>query len=367
MTFSVFLMILFKQNISLSSIMSVNIEPQYDQTQKLLHVLVFVFGMTLTFEILGAGLLFWKFKDLHSIPYAAYSAVFHAISAFCNAGFSLYPTGLIRFQHDVFVPAVFMALIILGGLGFMLIDEIRVWLWCKARREPMRLSLHTRICLSVTLILILLGAAFIFLLERGNLLEGMPLIQQMVNAFFMSVTARTAGFNMLEIPSLTNATLFFLMWLMFIGACPGSTAGGIKVTTIAVLFSLVRSKLYGVSTYIFNRNIPTATMIRSLSLFAAGLSMVTVATFLFLMSEHIGVSHLESRGSFLDQLFEVTSAFGTVGLSTGITSTLTGVGKLFVILIMFAGRVGPLTFGVLFLAGKNKPVYHYVDEDVVIG
>lgn len=367
MTFSVFLMILFRQNVSLSSIISVNFEPQHNHAGKLLHVLLFVLGMTFTIEAIGACLLFSRFKDLHSLPFAVFSSVFHSVSAFCNAGFSLYKESLVRFQHEFFVPAVFMGLIILGGLGFMLIDEIRVWLYRRIHGMPMKLSLHTRICLTMTVILIVSGAGFIFLLERQNLLENLPRSQQIVNAFFMSITARTAGFNMIEIPSLTNATLFFLMWLMFIGACPGSTAGGIKVTTIAVLYALIKSKIRGVSASLFHRNIPNATVIRSLSMFAASFFMIVVATFLFLMSEHIGVSHMDTKGSFLDQIFEVTSAFGTVGLSTGITTTLTTIGKAFVIFIMFAGRVGPLTLGVIFLTGKAKPVYDYVEEDVIIG
>ena len=367
MTLSVFIMLLFRQNVSLSSILSVNFQPQYTQAINFLNILVFVLGMTFCIEGLGAVLLFLRFRELHSLPEALFSSVFHSISAFCNAGFSLYPESLGRFQKETFIPMVFMGLIILGGLGFMLIDEIRVWMFRKLRGLPMKLSLHTKICLSMTAILIFSGAGVLYLLERQNLLEGLSGWQQAINAFFLSVTARTAGFNILETPSLSNATLFFLMGLMFVGACSGSTAGGVKVTTIAVLFALIRSKITQGSAALFNRKIPSATIIRSLSTFAASLFVILVSVFLFLVSEHVGVSHQDLKGSFLDQLFEVTSAFGTVGLSTGITEGLTTLGKSMIIFMMFAGRVGPLTLGVLFLSGKPKAVFDYVEEDVVIG
>ncbi len=367
MTLSVFIMLLFRQNVSLSSIISVNFEPQYTQAVNFLKILAFVFMMTFFIEGVGAALLFLRFRELHGLSYAIFSSVFHAVSAFCNAGLSLYPESLERFQKETFLPIVFMGLIIAGGLGFMLIDEIRVLLYRKFKNLPMKLSLHTKICLSMTLTLILFGAGVIYLLERQNLLEGLSGREQIINAFFLSITSRTAGFNILETPSLTDATLFFLMGLMFVGGCSGSTAGGVKVTTIAVLFALIRSKIQQSSVALFKRKIPSTTIIRSLSIFAASLFIVLVAVFLFLVTEHIGVSHRELHGSFLDQLFEVTSAFGTVGLSTGITGGLTTPGKAMIIFIMFVGRVGPLTLGVLFLSGKTKPVFDYVEEDVVIG
>lgn len=367
MTFSVFLMMLLRQNVSLSSILSVNFQSQHNPMNNFLRLLSFVLGMTIVIELAGAVLLFLRFKDLHSMPYAAYSAVFHSVSAFCNAGFSLYPESLVRFQRETFVPFVFMGLIVLGGLGFMLIDELRMWSYRKVRGIPMKMSLHTRVCLTMTGILIAAGAAMIFILEKSNLLEGMSPKEQMVNAFFMSITTRTAGFNLIEIPSLTNATLFLVMWLMFIGGCPGSAAGGVKVTTIAVLFAVIKNNIVGASTSLFHRKIPSSAVIRSLSSFAAGFFGIIIATLLFLMSEHIGVSHLESQKGFLDMLFEITSAFGTVGLSTGITSTLTSLGKFFVVFMMFAGRVGPLTLGVLFLSNKKRASFEYIEEDIVIG
>lgn len=367
MTFSVFFMILFRQHISFASQSSVNFQPHHSEFRNFFQVLLFVLLATFTFEALGAGMLFVRFRELYSPRFAFFSSVFHSVSAFCNAGFSLYRESLFRFQKETYVPVVFMVLIVAGGLGFMILDELRVALGARLRGKPVRLSLHARICLSGSFFLIVSGAGMIWLLEKGNLMSGLTPGQQAINSFFLSITSRTAGFNMLETPSLTNATLYFVIWLMFIGACPGSTGGGIKVPTFLTLAALLRNQLGGRSTSLFRRKIPLKTVVRSLLVFASSFLLVVVAVLIFEMSEETGVSHLNSRGSFLDILFEVTSAFGTVGLSTGITDTLTSPGKMMTILIMFFGRIGPLTLGLAFLTRRRRPVFEYVEEDISIG
>lgn len=367
MTFSVFLMMVFRQKISLSSRLSVNFEPQHSESQNFIHVLIFVLMMTFSIEAAGAAALFARFREIEPFHEAVFSSVFHAVSAFCNAGFSLYPESLVRFQKETYVPVVFMGLIITGGLGFMLVDELRAWLLSMLRGQRMRLSLHTRICLIATAGLIGFGTLVIWLLEKDNLLQDLSGKYQFLNALFLSVTSRTAGFNTMETPSLTDGTLFFVGWLMFIGGCPGSTAGGIKLTTFVILIALVRNQIRGKSTSILKRKIPHVTVVRSLSIFAAGFLIINAAVLFFQVSENIGVSHLRTGGSFLDLLFEIISAFGTVGLSTGITETLSHSGKSLIILIMFLGRVGPITLGASFLTRKRPVSYEYVEEDVAIG
>jgi len=260
---------------------------------------------------------------MHDTGVALYSSIFHAVSAFCNAGFSLYEDSLIRFQKESFVPVVIMVLIVAGGLGFMLIDEARLWLKAFLKKESFRVSLNMKVCFTGTLILIFGGALIVWFLEKDNLLNYMTPLEQMVNAFFLSITSRTAGFNTLETPSLTNATLFAVIFLMFIGGCAGSTAGGVKVSTIVVLVALLAAHRKGrKSAAIMGRKIPNDTVARALAIFTGSFIIVNVATFLFQVTETIGVSHAVTRGSFLDLLFEATSAFATVGLSTGVTATL---------------------------------------------
>lgn len=368
MTISVFLMMLFQQQISLASFHSVNFEPQNKTVQNFLHILSFVFIITILIESIGAILLFYRFHELYPFSKAAFFSIFHSVSAFCNAGFSLYEDSLSQFKNDAYLLCVFMGLIILGGLGFMLINEL--WNWIKNKlfyKKSVRLSLHARICLIGTFVLIVSGALIFWGLETPNLLKGIGFKEQILNATFLSVTCRTAGFNTLPTSYLTNATLFYMIWLMFIGACPGSTGGGIKVPTFVVLIALIKNQMVGKSASLFQRKIPIKTVARSLAVFTAGFILVNFFAFSFQISEHIGASHLTTQGSFLDLLLEIVSAFATVGLSTGVTNALTSTGKLLIVFLMFVGRIGPLTLGAIFFKKRGTVNYEYIEEDIAIG
>jgi len=250
----------------------------------------------------------------------------------------------------------------------MLIDELRLWLQARLTRRRYRLSLHTRICLYFTVVLLIAGTGAILLLEWNNMLVGLPLAQKLMNAFFLSVSSRTAGFNTLDTGSLTNSTLMIVLWLMFIGGCPGSAAGGIKVSTFAALLALIHSKLSGrENAALFERRIPAKAISRALAIFAASFIAINTATLFFHLTERIDVSHNLAKGSFLDLLFEATSAFGTVGLSTGLTPTFSDWGKVGSIVLMFAGRLGPLTLGIALLTRRRAPAYCFVEEDIAIG
>jgi len=369
MTFSLLFMLFLGGGTSLATRLSAAGVSRKSDIQSLMFVLPFIIGMTFLFEALGAFLLFFRFREIHPFPEAVFSSIFHAVSAFCNAGFGLYTDSLSRFQNGLYVPVVIMVLIIFGGLGFIVIDEMRIWLGSRFRGEKYRFSLHTKVCLAGTVILILFGAAAIFFFENQNLLRGMPFSGKLINSFFLSVTSRTAGFNTIDTASLTNASLFFVVLYMFIGACPGSTAGGIKVTTFAVLLALIKCQIKGSSmTSIGHRKIPHEAVGKSLAVFAAGFMIVIAAVLVFEVSERIGVSHTVANDNFLDVLFETTSALGTVGLSTGLTPTLTSFGKGLLILLMFAGRVGPLTLGLAIMNKRRKQMaYEYAEEEMMIG
>lgn len=369
MTFSVFFMMLLRMKTTLTSRISLGLSPHRSEMQNLLQTLLFVILMTAFVEAAGAALLYLHFRALHPPEMAVFSSVFHAVSAFCNAGFGLYSDSLMRFQTDPLVCVTVMTLIVLGGLGFMTLAEVRAWVGAALARRKFRLSLHTRVTLLGTVVLILTGAGIVWLLERGNQFAPLSLPHQWLNAFFLSVTSRTAGFNTVSTGSLTDASLFFVILLMFIGGSSGSTAGGVKITTFAVILALIVAHVKGQpSTSLFKSKISRPAVGRALAIFAAALFSIGAAAFLLQITEKAGIRHDAGGWDFLDYLFEATSAFGTVGLSTGVTPELTAGGKIIAILLMFAGRVGPLTLGLALMARKRtEPKYEYPEEDVVLG
>ncbi|NUM77825.1 hypothetical protein HUU40_25975 [candidate division KSB1 bacterium] len=331
--------------------------------QNLKALLKTVFLATVVIEITGALLLTLCFLRDMPVTSAFYYGVFHAVSAFCNAGFALYVDNLEAFKGDVLFNFTITSLIILGGLGFVVIFEINR----KRQRPQYHLSLHARLVLRMTAGLIIAGAVGIFVLEITNTLEKLPWGERILSCYFQSVTARTAGFNTLSVGTLTDATLLLLIALMFIGASPGSCGGGIKTTTGAVLLAFIRARFRNEeNVHLLHRRIPSDVLARAISVVFFSAALIMIFTFLLLFSEAASISHQQSRGIFLELFFEVTSAFATVGLSTGITSSLTPLSKLLITLVMFIGRLGPLTVAIA--VGKEaKTRFTYAQENVLIG
>jgi len=318
---------------------------------------------TVVVETIGASLLFLEWRREMALPSALFAGVFHSVSAFCNAGFVLFDTSFVRYRGSILLNAVICSLIVLGGIGFPVIHEFisRV----RTRRTVARRawSLHTRTVLMTTLILILSGAALVFVLERNNEIAGLSLKDRILASFFQSITARTAGFNTLDIGSLTVATLFILIILMFVGASPGSCGGGIKTTSLVVLVAILNDRIRGRhSAGIFKRTIPDETVSKALSIFILAVITVTVGIILLLVTQPA-----PPRESFLTYVFEAVSAFGTVGLSMGITPALTVVGKLIIIMIMLLGRVGLLTVAYVVTSRRVVAPYRYAEEKIMIG
>jgi trk system potassium uptake protein TrkH len=329
------------------------------------HVLL----LTLLIEGSGAALLLVRFLEIHPPATALYHAVFHATSAFCNAGFCLYSDSLIGFRADPLVNLTVCGLIIAGGLGFLVLMELtRLFRKSTEPRRPRRLSLHSKLVLSVTSFLLAVGTAAFLFSEWHVSMSGLPIPVKVMAAFFQSVTARTAGFNTLDFGTMANVTLVFTILLMFVGASSGSTGGGIKTNTVGVLFALSRSVLRGEeSPHIFKRALAPATVGRAISVLVSSAVVVYVATMAIMYTEGGAVSHGASRGLFLELLFEVVSAFGTVGLSVGITPTLTGAGKAILVLVMYIGRLGPLSIAVALAGKERRPTYQYAEEHIMIG
>ena len=322
-----------------------------------------VLRFTVVAEVSGALLLWIRFQGQLGTLRAAYFAVFHSISAFCNAGFSLWGDSFTAYQDDVLVNLVVCALIILGGLGYIVVWE---GLQARHRRGPM--SLHSKIALSVSGVLVVGGAALIWWLEHGDLFAGMSLRGQILSSLFQSVSARTAGFNSIDIGQLAPTTLFLLIGLMFIGGSPGSCAGGVKTTTFGVLVLTAWNRLNNRrNVNAFHRTIGDSTITNTLSLSLGGLAIVSLGLFLVLIFEHPSATIDDRHGVFVAYLFETVSALGTVGLSCGLTSSLTSASRILFVILMYCGRVGPLTMATALARESPIDDWRYPEEDVMVG
>lgn len=311
-------------------------------------------AFTIVCELTGALLLWMMWTPRLGYFEAAYAAAFHSISAFCNAGFSLWSDSLSTDVEHLGVNLVVALLIILGGLGYLVVLEL-------SQRKRKRMSLHSRVALSVTAILVVSGAILFYLLEYANpgTLATLSPEGRFIASVFQSVTTRTAGFNTVDIGSCYPSTQQVMMLYMFVGACPGSTAGGLKVTTFAVLLVATWNYLQGKREMsIWERRLPSERVVQALALLGLMLFFVWLGT--------ISLSHLESFG-LGPHLFEVVSAVATVGLSTGITAKLSFYSKLVVCLLMFVGRVGPLTLALALTNGGERTRIRYVKEDIGLG
>ena len=262
-----------------------------------------------------------------------------------------------------------MVLIVAGGLGFLTLEEVKAARPRRDRVRPARLSLHSRLVLATTAVLLVGGWIAYAFLEWNRTLEGLAAPARGMNALFMSVTARTAGFNTVDYAAAAPATNFFTIILMSIGGSPGSMAGGLKTTTIALIGLLAWSRFRGRDiTTIWGRSVPEETVQRAVGLFAAVFGLVTLAILAFAVLELGGAANPAGH-DFLDYMFEATSAFNTVGLSTGVTAELSGPARGIGIALMFIGRVGPLTFAAA-LAMSRRPRsgrFRFAYEDVIVG
>jgi len=331
--------------------------------RKVKGLLKLIFLFTFVIQTIGAMLLFIQWRGEMSASSAIYAGFFHSVSAFCNAGIALFPTSFVNWQGSILLNVTICTLIVLGGLGFPVIYELFSRVRSLRAGKRTTLSLHSRIVLTMTLILIVAGALLVFLLERNHQMASLGGGEQVLASIFQSITARTAGFNTLDIGSLTLATLFILIILMFVGASPGSCGGGIKTTSLAVLVAILNDRIRGRhSASLFKRTIPAETVSKSLSIFILAVIVLTAGLIVLLITQPELV-----REDFLAYLFEAVSAFGTVGLSMGVTSSLNVVGKITIISIMLLGRVGLLTVAYVVTSRRIVDTYRYGSEKVMIG
>ena len=325
---------------------------------------------TLAIELVGV-LAFWLWWGVHSnMETTFWPALFHSISAFCNAGFSTWSDSLTRFQQDPVSLGIFGMLIILGGIGFVVMSDLGQWWESRRQRPRHRLSLHTKITLFATLFLLVSGWILFTIFEWEVTFSSLGSLDRITNGFFMSATSRTAGFNTIDYGAASDSSNFLTILLMSIGGSPGSTAGGLKTTTIAVLLIVAWSRLRGMkSVSIFGRSLPEDTVQHAVGFFTLGFVLITLGIFAFTTLELPYVSHKVTERGFLPYMFETVSAFNTVGISMGATALLATQGKIITIILMFIGRVGPLSLIAAIAARSHRSIskIKYATEDVMIG
>ena len=347
--------------------MTAEVAPHVPVDRLTRDVVVFTFGI----EAIGALLLYALWVPHMGWAGAAWPALFHAVSAFCNAGFSTFSTSLIGFQDGAATLLIISALVIAGGIGFLTMEELRLQRQAMRAGKSFRLSLHSRFVLLTTAVLLLGGWVMFGLFEWHGTLSELSMMDRVINAWFMSVTPRTAGFNTIDYASATDSTNFLTIILMFIGGSPGSTAGGLKTTTVALIALVAWERLHGRQIpSIWARSVPEETIQRAIGLSVVAFAAVTASIFLYTWTEHAVVIGTATRTNrFMAHMFEAVSAFNTVGMSMGVTPTLSDAGRLLTALLMFVGRVGPLTFAAaLAVAAERRDVaYRYAYEDVVVG
>ena len=354
MTFAVALLIVLGKRIGLQN--RIYLQESFNQNSVggIVKLVKLILTFVLTVQIIAAIILTLHWLPKFGFQEALYLSIFHVISAFNNAGFALFPDNLIGFSGDPIVNIVLSGLFILGGLGFTVVIDIY------QKNSFRQWSLHTKMMIVGTLIINVVAALTIFLLEYGNpaTLGNMPLYEKIMTAYFQGVTPRTAGFNSVNTGLLEDPTIMFTMLLMFIGAGSASTASGIKLTTfmIVILATVAFLRQRG-EPDLFGRSIRLDTVIRSLAI--TTISLLVVIGFIFMLT-------VTEKIPFLPLAFEVVSAFGTVGLSMGITAQLSDLGEVLLSMVMFVGRIGPLTL--FFLLMKPKKVnYRYPYDQVFTG
>lgn len=326
-----------------------------DSPSGVIRLLIRILSLTFTIEAIAVFPLYWGFSRAGLAPEKSlYNAVFHSVSAFCNAGFSLFSENLEGFSSGILVPGTVMVLVVLGGLGFIVLSELK-----ETFRGPAKISVHSRLVLFTTAGLVLFGTALLLLCEWNHSLGAMGVVWRIWNGLFSSITPRTAGFDTVALSTFSSAGLFVVILLMIVGASPGSTGGGFKTTTLAVLLVSTWSVLKGRSeVHLWNRRIPIRVIQRAITLIVLYLGTLGIGLMILVLLEPF---------PFRSLLFETASALGTVGLSLGITSQLSDAGKLVLVLLMFWGRVGIITFLYGLVKREARGKISYPDAEIPVG
>lgn len=358
-TIGVYVAVLLKRRIGLKGREAIHESVSTIETAGAVRLTKKIIQGTVLLELIGGLLLSIRFIPRVGIVKGLYFGIFHSISAFCNAGFDLMGNweqyaSLTGYEGDILVNAVIMLLIIVGGVGFVVWDDVIRNKW-----HFKKYLLHTKMVLTVSAILIFGGAALFLLFENNTVFAGMSVKERVLGALFASVTARTAGFNTIDTGAMSEAGKILTVILMFIGGSPGSTAGGIKTTTMAVMVLAAVSMIkqsYG--TNIYGRRLHEDAIKKASTVFTINLTLAMIAVIAILAIQPLAMS---------DVLLEVFSAIGTVGMSTGITRELASASKVIIILLMYTGRLGSLSFALVLTQRKAPAPIQYPQEKMIVG
>lgn len=358
MTFGVITAVLLGKKIGLKQRLLIQESTHADTGSGLVKLALSIFLIALLFETISTIVLTLRWYPEMGLLQSFYYGLFHSVSSFNNAGFALWPDNLSRFVGDPVVNIIITALFIIGGIGFTVVLDLY------QKRKWKNLSLNSKITLITSGILCLAGFLVVLILEHFNTNTFGQLTpwERLWAAYFQGVAPRTAGFNTIDIGKMMAASQLFIIFLMFVGASSGSTGGGIKTNTFAILILSLSAIIKGRSEItVMQRTVGTRMILRALAVILASVSVVMTATFLLTITEH------SLQRDFLEVLFEATSAFGTVGLSMGLTENLSPLGKVIIIITMFLGRLGPLTMAYALAKRSVKTNVRYAEEKLLIG
>jgi len=372
MTMSTFFLIMLGRRLTMKDRITMRDTLGEKEIKGVKGLILMIVGMTILLEAIGAALLTLRFFRVYHYPInkAIIHGIFHSVSAFCNAGFSLYHDSLMRFGGDWAITGIMGGLVLLGGIGFVVWYNLTHWyFWRRDRTRRGRLRLQTKIALAMSGILLVIMFLFLLAVEWNNTLEGLTVGEKICRSIFQAITPRTAGFNTMPIDRLNPATLWITIVMMFIGASPGSTGGGIKTCTFAVILATVYRMVTGRRQVVIRKkSIAEHISTKAISIAIISLVVIFIACTLLLLVEST-TSRQYCGNSYMGSLiFESVSAFGTVGLSVGVTPHLSYLGKIVIILTMYVGRIGPLTLALL-IGRKVQPpaVIRYPEESVMVG
>lgn len=355
MTMATIVALFLGKKISLKDRLVIKEQLNQDTMTGLVKLTKYVIYATFSIEFLGAVLLSTRLIPIYGLGRGIWYSIFHAISAFCNAGFDLFGDSLVPYVGDLLINLTISGLIILGGLGFS------VYLDINDKRCFRKLNLHSKLVIIISISLLLIGSISIFLIEYGNpeTLKYLSLKDKVLASFFQSTISRTAGFYSVPLAKLEESTVFIMIILMFIGGSPGSTGGGIKTTTFGVLFLATRSVVKGSEdVVVFRKRISTEIIHRALAIASISMAIILIVSLILTLTE---------EANFIDILYESTSAFATVGVSRDLSPNLSGLGKLIIALTMYTGRVGPLTMALAFASRRRPSNYKYSEGNIMVG
>lgn len=365
MTFFVLVFLWTGSRVSLQQVSFLKETYSQDLLRNGKRMLFIIFVFTALTEIIGAFILVFSWNNPLPLARKIYYGFFHSISAFNNAGFALFPDNLMSYAGNIPLNLTITTLIILGGIGAPVIMDCWAFIHSPTR---FRFSLHTKLAAVTTLVLIVGGTLAIWLIQRNTPVYHVPLHDQIMASYFQAVSARTAGFNTVDLRQYGSATLMIIMILMFLGASPGSCGGGIKTTSIATLIVVLWNRLKGRSVNnVFKATLSNETVNRTVSVFILAAIFIMLIHVGLLITQRGDLPHEMSGGKFVEYLFETISAFGTVGLSIGATAKMNAAGKCLIMLAMLVGRVGIMTIVYLFIRRESPARYQFAEENVMIG